>query len=134
MWTLCRGEKIGPLNWLVWWEVPLGYIALGSFLFLQEQVKDIIINVLVVSVLLPIVIDLAHHSKTQRLIAVLEMLELDPNFETHVFVFLHWNYLVNEYITQYSFLDARMDHASHASSIYNIPEVTDKRHTHGFPD
>jgi hypothetical protein len=31
------------LNSLVWWEVPLEYIALGSFLFLQEQIKDIII-------------------------------------------------------------------------------------------
>jgi hypothetical protein len=34
---------LGPLNSLVWWEVPLGYIALRSFLFLQEQIKDIII-------------------------------------------------------------------------------------------
>jgi hypothetical protein len=34
---------LGPLNRLVWWEVPLGYIALRSFLFLQEQLKDIII-------------------------------------------------------------------------------------------
>jgi hypothetical protein len=34
---------LGPLNRLVWWEVPLGYVALGSFLFLQEQIKDIII-------------------------------------------------------------------------------------------
>jgi hypothetical protein len=34
----------GPLNSLVWWEVPLGYIALRSFLFLQEQIKDIIIS------------------------------------------------------------------------------------------
>jgi hypothetical protein len=60
--------------------------------------------------------------------------ELDPNFETHVFVFLHWNYLVNEYITQYSFLHAQMDQASHAVFIYNIPKVTDESHTHGFPD
>jgi hypothetical protein len=36
---------LGPLNRLVWWEVPLGYIALRSFLFLQEQIKDIIITV-----------------------------------------------------------------------------------------
>ena len=36
---------LGPLNSLVWWEVPLGYIALGWFLFLQEQIKDIIIIV-----------------------------------------------------------------------------------------
>jgi hypothetical protein len=36
---------LDPLNSLVWWEVPLGYIALGSFLFLQEQIKDIIIIV-----------------------------------------------------------------------------------------
>jgi hypothetical protein len=35
---------LGPLNRLVWWEVPLGYIALRSFLFLQEQIKDIIIR------------------------------------------------------------------------------------------
>jgi hypothetical protein len=35
---------LGPLNRLVWWEVPLRYIALGSFLFLQEQIKDIIIT------------------------------------------------------------------------------------------
>jgi hypothetical protein len=35
---------LGPLNRLVWWEVPLGYIALRSFLFLQEQIKDIIIK------------------------------------------------------------------------------------------
>jgi len=34
---------LGPLNSLVWLEVPLGYIALGCFLFLQEQIKDIII-------------------------------------------------------------------------------------------
>jgi hypothetical protein len=34
---------LGPLNRLVWWEVPLGYIASASFLFLQEQIKDIII-------------------------------------------------------------------------------------------
>ena len=34
---------LGPLNSLVWWEVPLGDIALGCFLFLQEQIKDIII-------------------------------------------------------------------------------------------
>jgi hypothetical protein len=34
---------LGALNRLVWWEVPLGYIALRSFLFLQEQIKDIII-------------------------------------------------------------------------------------------
>jgi hypothetical protein len=33
---------LGPLNSLVWWEVRLGYIALRSFLFLQEQIKDII--------------------------------------------------------------------------------------------
>jgi hypothetical protein len=33
---------LGPLKSLVWWEVPLGYIALRSFLFLQEQIKDII--------------------------------------------------------------------------------------------
>jgi hypothetical protein len=36
-----------PLNRLVWWEVPLGYIALRSFLFLQEhhhhqQKKDVV--------------------------------------------------------------------------------------------
>jgi hypothetical protein len=30
---------LGPLNRLVRWEVPLGYIALRSFLFLQEQIK-----------------------------------------------------------------------------------------------
>jgi hypothetical protein len=35
---------LSPLDSLVWWEVPLGYIALGSFLFLQEQIKDIIIE------------------------------------------------------------------------------------------
>jgi hypothetical protein len=35
---------LGPLNSLVWWEVPLGYIALRSFLFLQEQIKDIIVR------------------------------------------------------------------------------------------
>jgi hypothetical protein len=35
---------LGPLNRLVLWEVPLGYIALRSFLFLQEQIKDIIIT------------------------------------------------------------------------------------------
>jgi hypothetical protein len=35
---------LGPLNSLVWWEVPLGYIALRSFLFLQEQIKYIIIS------------------------------------------------------------------------------------------
>jgi hypothetical protein len=35
---------LGPLNRLVWWEVPLRYIALRSFLFLQEQIKDIIIR------------------------------------------------------------------------------------------
>jgi hypothetical protein len=34
---------LGPLNRLVWWEVPLGYKALRSFLFLQEQIKDTII-------------------------------------------------------------------------------------------
>jgi hypothetical protein len=34
---------LGPLNSHVWCEVPLGYIALGWFLFLQEQKKDIII-------------------------------------------------------------------------------------------
>jgi hypothetical protein len=34
---------LGPLNSLVWWEVPLGYIALRSFLFLQKQIQDIII-------------------------------------------------------------------------------------------
>jgi hypothetical protein len=36
---------LGPLNSLVWWEVPLGYIplTLGRFLFLQEQIKEIII-------------------------------------------------------------------------------------------
>jgi hypothetical protein len=34
---------LGPLNSLVWCEVPLGYIALRSFLFLQKQTKDIII-------------------------------------------------------------------------------------------
>jgi hypothetical protein len=37
---------LGPLNNLVWWEVSLGYIALRSFLFLQEQIKDIIISFL----------------------------------------------------------------------------------------
>jgi hypothetical protein len=35
---------LGPLNSLVWWEVPLGYIALRSFLFLQEHITDIIIK------------------------------------------------------------------------------------------
>jgi hypothetical protein len=34
---------LGPLNRLVWWEVPLGYIVLRSFLFLHEQIKDFII-------------------------------------------------------------------------------------------
>ena len=34
---------LSPLNSLVWWEVPSGYVALGWFLFLQEQIKDIII-------------------------------------------------------------------------------------------
>jgi hypothetical protein len=34
---------LGPLKSLVRWEVPLGYIALRSFLFLQGQIKDIII-------------------------------------------------------------------------------------------
>jgi hypothetical protein len=34
---------LGPLNRLVWWEVPLRYIASRSFVFLQEQIKDIII-------------------------------------------------------------------------------------------
>jgi hypothetical protein len=36
---------LGPLNRLVWWEVPLRYIALRSFSFLQEQIKDIIITI-----------------------------------------------------------------------------------------
>ena len=35
---------LGPLNSLVWLEVPLGDIALGCFLFLQEQIRDIIIK------------------------------------------------------------------------------------------
>ena len=49
----------------------------------------------------------------------LPALELDPNFETHVLAFLHWNYLINEYRTQCSLLHARMDHASHAGFIYD---------------
>ena len=32
-----------PLNSLLWWEVPSGDIALGLFLFLQEQIKGIIV-------------------------------------------------------------------------------------------
>jgi hypothetical protein len=76
----------------------------------------------------------------------LPALELDPNFETHVFAFLHWNYLRKEYRTQCSFLHARMDlslslslslflsHASHAAFIYDKPKVKDKSHTHGCPD
>jgi hypothetical protein len=32
------------LNRLIWLEVPLGYITVVWFLFLQEQIKDIIIK------------------------------------------------------------------------------------------
>jgi hypothetical protein len=53
----------------------------------------------------------------------LPALELDPNFETHVLAFLHWNYLINEYRTQCSLLHARMDQACHAGFIYDKPTM-----------